>query len=146
MKRLKFILLLFVVIGLTNCSNSDDSDDDQNTDNFAELILGSWQPTSVLLNGAPEEGPCVLDWRFTYNNDGTYGSGPGGMGICGGLGGTGLYEVTGNRVLLNSAMGDVNFEYIIQTLNEDTFIYEERILTEGFPDNVRLFTCEKIEE
>ncbi|WP_299524705.1 lipocalin family protein [Winogradskyella sp.] len=144
MKNLKIIFFGITLILLSSCSNNDDSDEETpDTSNYAELILGDWRPTSVLIDGEEEEGPCVLDWRFSYNNDGTYGSGPGDMGICGGIGGTGLYEVSGNKVFLNSAMGDIDFEYTIQTLNENTFIYEERILEEGFPD-LRLFTCEKI--
>ncbi|WP_422106323.1 lipocalin family protein [Winogradskyella sp.] len=144
MKQLKLTFIGFVLLLCSSCSNNDDSNDGtpDNT-NYAELILGDWRPTSVLLDGVQEEGPCVLDWRFSYYNDGTFGSGPGDMGICGGIGGTGLYEVSGNKVFLNSAMGDIDFEYTIHTLNENTFIYEEKIFDVEFPDT-RLYTCEKI--
>ena len=147
MKKFKRLFIGLVLILFCSCSNSDDNNEGElDTSNFAELILGDWQPTSVPIDGEEQEGPCILDWRFSYYDNGTYGSGPGGMGICGGLGGTGLYEVSGNKVFLNSAMGDIDFEYTIETLNENIFIYEERILDDvDFPD-VRFITCEKIED
>ena len=144
MKQLKLTFIGLALLLACSCSNNDDSNDETpDTTNYAELILGEWQPTSVLIDGVQDENPCALDWRFSYYDDGTFGSGPGDMGICGGIGGTGVYEVKGNKVLLNSVHGDIDFEYTIETLNESTFIYEERILDDDFPD-VRFITCQKI--
>ncbi len=147
MKTFKFAFVALTVLFNFSCGTSDDGNQDmQDTGNYAELILGKWEHSKVLIDGVETQEACRIDVSYTYGDDGFYGIILGEKGLCAPTGGTGIYEVIGNKVFLNSAQGDIRFEYTIETLNANEFSYVLRYEdADNFPE-VHTITAKRVEE
>lgn len=73
MKKMKFLILPLILIGLIGVSCS--SDDDSGQDNNVDLIVGTWKITDVWIGGQSVyeliqmTNPCPLQNKFIFGND-----------------------------------------------------------------------------
>jgi hypothetical protein len=75
MKKLNFLLLMALIIGVLACrKNRDEPEPDNNVDLGAktELISKTWAVTAVQINEEEQDAQNYDHYRFTFEQDGTY--------------------------------------------------------------------------
>ena len=140
-----FISLVFLTtILLTSCSNSDDGEAQNPPQdlNVAELVVGQWRRTEILVNGEAQEGPCVTSWRYSFGENGNFGESQL-DGSCSFSGNSGIYSVSENIIMISSAF--VETQFVVDVINESRFIFSEEFLNDDNVMATRIVTCEKIQ-
>ncbi|GAA4882584.1 hypothetical protein GCM10023311_00830 [Flaviramulus aquimarinus] len=122
MKNLKLTLLTIITTCLTfSCSSDDDS---SSSENFAELIIGTWKWTATSENGVADTlTECELQNTITFASTTYTGvEHDNGNAPCTSYNFDGTYTIVGNTLTLGDDLEEDTEE--IETLNSTTLVFE----------------------
>ncbi len=123
----KAIFFLFIISFSISCSSDDDSQNSNNTDNAQQLILGTWNLSSLSRNGENlPQSVCDQQETYSFDSSGNYTEiyylneiEPCGDSFESG----GVYSLDGDNVTFT--IGNDTFTKIIQNISSNQLVLRE---------------------